>query len=360
MRWLNKRISTIREITTFKSIRNIRKKEKELKITQIRGSVVLEASLVMPIFIMFIFFLIYIVQMTITLGQMYTVSANAAKLVASHIYPISVVVENHNTSSNSNINPNTRTDANLTQNSSSTKATWSIPKLSLSEWSTQYTSKLPEPLSSWMNRAVYKGITPLEEMKTHVSEAVLDPIIKPLLRPLLKYTSLHEPRLHVSSITIPDLGKGERPYIGIELSYELPIKVPFTSTPIFLQTKAVERIWIGDTGEGKNHDNNGNLNDDSMGTPATILLKPKPAYIGRKAKVKAKVEPGTTATLIIYYKSGVSTAKYLGEATADENGVLEWEWLVGGNTTPSSQGTLVVETETGARTVDNFNVSNKE
>ncbi|MBP1903439.1 hypothetical protein J2Z32_000051 [Paenibacillus turicensis] len=355
MRWLNKRISTIRDITAIKAIRTIRKKDNELKITQTRGSVVLEASLVMPIFIMFIFFLIYIVQMTITLGQMHTVSANAAKLVASHIYPISVVVENfkQSPSSNSNLNPSSISTSNI-------NTTWSIPKLSLTEWSTQYTSKLPEPLSSWMKRAVDKGITPLEEIKTQVSEAVLDPIIKPLLRPLLKHTSLYEPRLHVSSITIPDLGKGERPYIGIELSYELPIKVPFTSTPIYLQTKSVERIWIGDTGEGREGDVEGSLDDGSKGTPATILLKPKPAYIGRKAKVKAKVEPGTTATLIIYYKSGVSTAKYLGEATADENGVLEWEWLVGGNTTPSSQGTLVVETETGARTVDNFDVSNKE
>lgn len=355
MRWLNKRISTIRNITAIKTIRTIRKKDNELKITQTRGSVVLEASLVMPIFIMFIFFLIYIVQMTITLGQMHTVSANAAKLVASHIYPISVVVENFNQSpsSSSNLNPSSISTSNI-------NTTWSIPKLSLSEWSTQYTSKLPEPLSGWMKRAVDKGITPLEEIKTQVSEAVLDPIIKPLLRPLLKHTSLYEPRLHVSSITIPDLGKGERPYIGIELSYELPIKVPFTSTPIYLQTKSVERIWIGDTGEGREGDVEGSFNDGSKGTPATILLKPKPAYIGRKAKVKAKVEPGTTATLIIYYKSGVSTAKYLGEAIADENGVLEWEWLVGGNTTPSSQGTLVVETETGARTVDNFDVSNKE
>lgn len=355
MQSLSKRISTIRDVTT---IRIIRKKETEMKINQIRGSIVLEASLVMPIFIMFIFFLIYIVQMTITLGQMHTVSENAAKLVASHIYPISVVVESQkNTTASSNMNTNTDAGANSFVNSGTTNTSWSIPKLSLSEWSTQYTSKLPEPLSSWMKRAVDKGITPLEEMKTQVSEVVLDPIIKPLLRPLLNHTSLYEPRLHVSSITIPDLGKGRHPYIGIELSYELPIKVPFTSTPIFLQTKSVERIWIGDTGEGREGDVEGSLDDGSKGTPATILMKPEPAYIGRKAKVKAKVEPGTTATLIIYYKSGVSTAKYLGEATADENGVLEWEWLVGGNTTPSSQGTLVVETETGARTVDNFDVS---
>lgn len=333
MQWLSKPISTIRNRT----IREI-----ELKTNHARGSIVLEASLVMPMFIMFIFFLIYIVQMTVTIGQMNTVSANAVKLVASHIYPISIVAENYNESLNSIPN---------------SKASWSIPKLSPAEWGKEYTSKLPEPLSSWLKNAVDKGITPLEEMKTHVSEVVLDPIIKPLLRPLLNNTSLQEPRLHVSSITIPDLGKGKRPYIGIELSYELPIKVPFTSTPIFLQTKSVERIWIGDTGEGMKSDKEGIVDDGSKGTPATILLKPEPAYIGRKAKVTAKVEPDTTATLIIYYKSGVSTAKYLGEVTADENGILKWEWLVGGNTTPGSEGTLVVETGTGVRTVDTFNIS---
>jgi hypothetical protein len=334
MQLLSKRISTIR-------IRTIR--ETELKTKHTQGSIVLEASLVMPMFIMFIFFLIYIVQMTITLGQMHTVSANAVKLVASHIYPISIVAENYNESLNSSPNP---------------KTSWNIPKLSPAEWSKEYTSKLPEPLSSWLKNAVDKGITPLEEMKTHVTEVVLDPIIKPLLRPLLNNTSLQEPRLHVSSITIPDLGKGKRPYVSIELSYELPIKVPFTSVPIYLQTKSVERIWIGDTGEGMESDSEGIVDDGAKGTPATILLKPDPAYIARKAKVTAKLEPDMTATLIIYYKSGVSTAKYLGEAIADENGVLEWEWLVGGNTTPGSEGTLVVETATGARTVETFNISN--
>ncbi|MNJ64814.1 hypothetical protein D3C77_607910 [compost metagenome] len=132
----------------------------------------------------------------------------------------------------------------------------------------------------------------------------------------------------------------------------MPIKIPFTSEKIVLQTKSVERAWIGDRGQGDG-DHSGEV---EQGKAATVLAKPEPAYTGRKTKVRAKVEPGTRATLTIYYKSGASTAKYLGEATADENGEIEWEWLVGGNTTPNSQGTLVVETEDGVRTVDTFKV----
>ncbi|MNJ79096.1 hypothetical protein D3C77_770120 [compost metagenome] len=59
--------------------------------------------------------------------------------------------------------------------------------------------------------------------------------------------------------------------------------------------------------------------------------------------------------MTVYYKSGVSQAKYLGEATADGNGVVDWEWLVGGNTTPGTW-TFVIETEDGVRTTSGFTV----
>ncbi|WP_234973092.1 hypothetical protein [Paenibacillus vortex] len=64
--------------------------------------------------------------------------------------------------------------------------------------------------------------------------------------------------------------------------------------------------------------------------------------------MKVKVEPGTSAQLSVYYKSGQSTAKYLGWETADENGYIEWEWNVGFNTTPGTW-LFVVETADGQR-----------
>lgn len=325
MRWLSKQISPI-------------KGRKTTGGKKTKGSIVLEASLVMPVFVMFVFFLIYIVQMTITLGQMHTLSSNAVKLVSAHMYPISLAVDSHGKSSESK------------------STSWTMPKLSLEEWGNEYASKFPEPLAGWMKDAINKGITPLQEMKTSVAEAVLDPVVKPLLKPLISGTGLKEERLHVSSLVIPSFSKGKQPYVGIELSYELPIKIPFTSEKIVLQTKSVERAWIGDRGQGEG-EHSGASGEEEKGKAATVLAKPEPAYTGRKTKVRVKVEPGTKATLTIYYKSGASTAKYLGEATADANGQIEWEWLVGGNTTPNSAASLVVETEDGARTVDTFRVA---
>ncbi|WP_229753243.1 pilus assembly protein [Paenibacillus segetis] len=290
----------------------------------------------MPIFIIVVFFFIYMVQMALITTQMHTVTSNAVKLVSSHIYPIALAVEAH------------------TENAESNKegSDWKIPKLSLADWADQYAAKLPSPLSDWIREAAAKGDEPLQDMKNTVLESVLDPVMKPLLHPFLEETILNEDRLHVSRVIVPDLKTGKNPYFGIEVSYELPIKVPFTNRKIVLQSKAEERLWIGDTGELNQNSGEG---ENTEGLPAVILSKPEPAYAGHKTRVSARIEPGSTAKLTVYYKSGTSQAKYLGEATADASGTIDWEWLVGGNTTPGTW-TFVVETQDGLRTTDVFEV----
>lgn len=310
-----------------------------------RGSIVLEAALVMPIFIMVIFFFIYMVQMTLFTSQMQMVASNAVREVSTNIYPVSLAIssyyENKNTgssdSSGTGIIPG---------------VTSSISKLSLSSLADEYGSSFPSPISDWIKDAAAKGDEPFNNLKNQAAESVLDPIIKPILRPFLEGTILQEERLHVSRVVVPDLKRGKTPYIGLEISYELPVKVPFTGKCIVLQSKATERLWIGDTSELQE---DGNGNEEKQGKAAIILSKPSPAYKGRKAKVKAQVEPGMKAKLTVYYKSGVSQAKYLGEATADGNGVVDWEWLVGGNTTPGTWE-FVIETEEGVRTTSEFTV----
>lgn len=307
------------------------------KVSGSKGSIVLEASLVMPIFIIVVFFFIYMVQMALITTQMHTVTSNAVKLVSSHIYPIALAVEAHT----ENVEGDKGNSPDL-----------KIPKLSLADWAEQYAAKLPSPLSDWIREAAVKGDEPLQDLKNTVMESVLDPVMKPLLHPFLEGTILNEERLHVSRVIVPDLKTGKNPYFGIEISYELPIKVPFTNRKIVLQSKAEERLWIGDTGELNQNAGEG---ENTGVQPAVILSKPEPAYAGRKALVSARIEPGATAKLTVYYKSGTSQAKYLGEATADASGTVDWEWLVGGNTTPGTW-TFVVETQEGLRTTDVFEV----
>ncbi|PAF30930.1 TadE family protein [Paenibacillus sp. 7516] len=331
-RWLL-RLTRLRKIEQLKSLpKQASSSKKE------QGSIVLEASLVLPVFLFFVMFLVYIVQMTLISTALQSTAGEAVKQLSTKIYPVSLVF--------------TPSDS---AGGGEKGSGWSIPELSLTEWAEEYASSLPEPLSNWVRAAAASGEEPLQEIKTSVIETVLDPAVKPLLQPFIDPVLLDMERIHVNGISVPDLKNKTNPYFRLELSYELPIKVPFLGKPLRIQAAAAERVWIGDTGEGSNS----NEGDGDAAGSITVLSKPEPAYIGNNATIKVQVEPGATANLTIFYKSGESTAKHIGWATADKNGVIEWNWFVGTRTTEGTW-TFVVETADGSKTTAEFKVASRK
>lgn len=303
-----------------------------------QGSMVLEAALVFPFFIFFIIFLIYMIQMTLISTALQSTVADTVKMVSSHMYPIALVVEQEMPSSEED------KKSKLTGN-------WIIPKLSVTDWASQYSSSLPAPFSQWMMDAAVMGDEPLQNIKNAASEAVLDPVVKPLLSPFIQSEFLSADRIHVSNVYLPDMKTRSNPYFGIEVSYELPMKVPFINKKIVIQAKAQERLWIGDTSEFVD----ARTDRDNASTSIDVLEKPDPAIVGKKARVKVKVAPDARAQLSVFYKTGQSTAKYLGWSQADGEGYIEWEWFVGTNTTPGTWP-FIITTEDGQRVEVMFTV----
>lgn len=306
---------------------SLRRRRRGLHTEQ--ASMVVEAALVLPMFMFFVIFLIYIVQMTLISTALQSMVSDTVKTVAAHIYPVSIAVSQNGDEASESGPPSS--------------SHWEIPKLSLGDWASRYTSSLPSPVNEWVQEAVATGEEPLQQLRNQAVEAVLDPVVKPILKPFMPEFLNYE-RVHVSNIHIPNLKSNEKPYFGIEVNYDLPIRMPFVNKKIVLQAKAQERLWIGDTGEGRS----AGESDEDRGSSIQLLEKPDPAVASKQATVKAKVEPGMAAQLSVYYKSGKSTAKYLGWKTADENGYIEWEWNVGFNTTPGTWP-FVIETEDGQR-----------
>lgn len=303
-----------------------------------QGSMVLEAALVFPFFIFFVIFLIYMIQMTLISTALQSTVSDTVKMVSSHMYPISLAVEQENPSSEES------KDSKLTGN-------WVIPKLSVMDWASQYSSSLPAPFNQWMMDAAAMGDEPLQNIKNAASEAVLDPVVRPLLKPFIQSEFLRVDRIHVSNIYLPDMKTRSNPYFGIEVSYELPMKVPFINKKIVIQAKAQERLWIGDTSESVGSGTDG----DETSTSIEVLEKPDPAIVGKKARVKVKVAPHATAQLSVFYKTGQSSAKHLGWSQADGEGFIEWEWFVGTNTTPGTWP-FIITTEDGQRVEVMFTV----
>ncbi|WP_234032674.1 TadE/TadG family type IV pilus assembly protein [Paenibacillus faecalis] len=308
-----------------------------------QGSMVVEAALVLPMFMFFVIFLIYMVQMTLISTALQNTVADAVKTVSSHIYPVHLAVNKENGGSG-------------TTGQAGQASHWEIPKLSLTDWASQYSALLPAPLDQWVREAAVAGDVPLQQFKNQTAEAVLDPVIKPILKPFMPEGFLDYDRIHVSNVTVPNLKSGEHPYFGIEVSYDLPIRVPFLNKKIVLQAKSEERLWIGDTGEGGGSSTNGGA-EQSGGIQ--LLEKPDPAIASQQTKVRVKLQPGASANLSVYYKTGKSTAKYLGWKTADANGYIEWEWNVGFNTT-SGTWPLVIETADGERMEVMFTVIERQ
>lgn len=306
-----------------------------------QGSIVLESALVMPVFVLILFWFIYMIHMALLTNQLHIVASNAVKQVSAHIYPVALAIYD----SGGNQGEQEAGEAN-------SSFVWEMPSLSLEDWAEQYADALPAPLGQWVVDAARRGDGPLEEAKGSVLEAVLDPLVKPLLQPFMKGTLLQQEHLHVSGITVPNLKTGKPPYFGLQLSYEMPIRVPFTGRRVLLQATAEERVWIGDTDELSTGGDNG---AEQSGQAPVVISKPDPAYAGRRATIQARIAPGKSAKLTVYYKSGVSLAKYLGEAQADEDGYVDWNWLVGGNTTPGTW-TFVIETDDGLRETMSFEV----
>lgn len=291
------------------------------------GSMVVEAAMVLPIFLLFVLFLISIVQMTLYSTALQSTASDTVKIISTHMYPAALAAQKENSNETGSVG------ADVSNEDSSSPNKWSIPRLSLTDWGGSYAASLPDPIKDWVMSALQKGEGPLQELQAETSQSVLDLAVKPLMKPYLSSDLLDYNRIHVSNIIVPVLKKGTRPYFGLEVSYELPMKVPFLNQSIVLEARAVERVWMGDTGEGGSA---GTGSTDKEEDFIVILEKPSPGVANKQGKIRAKIPPNASANLSVFYKTGGSTAKYLGWKQADEDGYIEWEWKIGVRTTPGT------------------------
>ncbi|WP_246187882.1 TadE/TadG family type IV pilus assembly protein [Paenibacillus tengchongensis] len=330
------------------------------------GSMVVEAAMILPVFLLFVLFLIFIIQMTLYSTALQSTASDTVKMISAHMYPAALAMESledKNGGTQGEAEPGS-TGASGSSGSLSSGASgssgslasgsYTIPRLSLEQWSADFAGALPEPLDQWVEAAIRRGEAPLQQLQAETSEAVLDLAVKPLLKPYITSDWLDYERIHVSNVTVPNLkGNGEAaPYFGLVVSYTLPMKVPFLNQKIVLEASAAERVWIGATGNTKNSDAEGNTGNENS---IVVLEKPDPGVANRQGKIRVKVPPHARANLSIFYKSGQSTAKYLGWKEADDQGYIEWEWKIGVNTTPGSWP-FVIQLEDGTALEATFTV----
>ncbi|SDS19793.1 hypothetical protein SAMN05444162_0942 [Paenibacillaceae bacterium GAS479] len=299
-----------------------------------KGSMLLEAALVLPVFLLLLVLLTVFIQLSAAETALQRTADGTAKQIAAHIRPAMLLQK---------------------EVAARVGAVQPVSQLPLPGWTeiaAQVAGQLPEPAGP-LTEAVLKGDwKPAADWATGVAAR---PVLEPLLLKMAEDTSLQSSRLRLSRVQLPDLESGENNFILLEAEYEFPIRVPFTGERIVLRRTASERVWIPDTMPASSS----KPAEAGVGSVRITGLTPVPARPGRKATLTAQASPGVQVTLEVRYKSGNSVSRQVGTKTADSTGRVEWTWLVSGNTTTGIWEVVVTSSDGGSATMP-FHVDKKK
>lgn len=334
------------------------------------GSIALEASLIMPVFLLVFIFLILIIRAAMVQMALQDAVSQTVRLTAAHMYPVQLVAESvadqipgaegggqpettgggGRPDSGGNGQPGSGGSNRSGSGGAGFPNSGAVNRPDVPEGSrlpdfaplaAELLDKLPEPAGPLVEAALHGDWQSVAEI---AAAPAGDVILGPLIRELAAESALDPKRIRVARLSLPDLTGDKDAYLRVRLAYDMPLVLPFTRLHMTLLADAEERVWIADPVPAPVY---GSGDEGQQGTVTIISIEPAPLRPGRKAKLTAMAEPNTRLTLEVWYKSGKSRAKNLGELTTDEHGIASWEWHVSGNTTPGMWN-LRVTSEDGA------------
>lgn len=270
-----------------------------------RGSVTLEAAMLMPVFLLLVFFLIFMVQTAIIAMTLHGALSQTVRQAAGVWYPVSLAIEEVR---------NTQAYEQADK--------WSGKLTKVGETIHKVGSWLPSPVKEWADQAA-RGEWSVERQGAKLA-------FEQLIKPHIDKSVLDGSRLRLSAVELPDDANRSQAYLTLHAEYTLPMKVPFIGTKLVLNQSARERVWAFGS------PTNARLPEEVAESlqVAFVSLEPNPVRPGRKATLVIRTKPGAYVDLSVLYKSGQSQAKHLGNALADANGTVSWTWHVSGRTTP--------------------------
>lgn len=211
-----------------------------------KGGMVLEAALILPLFLTFFLALIAMIQISVTESALQTALSETTKVIANNMYPAEVLYlegkERIGTTKGAAVLGNM-----LDQIRSSRDKV-----ISTEEFLEEYSSLLPEPLIlilEWekSNREQLESL-PSAEYDRFVKE-VFQPKLYGALGDLVSSMGdsrqIKKDRIKVTDVRLPSLGNHEQSLVTIEAEYHMHLVIPFFQRVLILKKRSTERAWVG-------------------------------------------------------------------------------------------------------------------
>lgn len=190
------------------------------------GGIVLEAAIVMPLLLSFVIVMIAFVQLAVTEMALQTAVSETSKYVAAHVYPLYLLSETE-------IGQEISHDVSvISERIRESKEQWAAAD-SLAQ---DYAAFIPESLLP-----IISGHQLLDELY----DSGMNAIGLFLLKPHINERVIDIERLQVTKTILPHLQSRQHVYIGLEVRYVQPLRIPFFQRDIILSKSSYERVWIG-------------------------------------------------------------------------------------------------------------------
>lgn len=183
------------------------------------GSITLEAAMVLPFFMIFIMFLATLIRISVADMALYKAAAETNEVIVAFAYPV-----------------------DLATTAAEEFAKDKVQSILPDEVST-------DDLINWTNEALlFFGVdvaASAESLFEDLAASAVLPILQDKFEIAAGDAFFDTSYLNVDNIELPSLAAGTGEYLQIEVSYEIPISIPFINESIILSKTASERIWTG-------------------------------------------------------------------------------------------------------------------
>ncbi|NEW06493.1 hypothetical protein GK047_10770 [Paenibacillus sp. SYP-B3998] len=211
-----------------------------------QGGMVLEASLLLPFFLAFVFGLIIFIQIAILEMALQSGVSEATKSIAGQLYPVRLLFQEAKSQYD-------QSKAAEMINSIIGRVQTARDKVKGAEdLADEYAAYIPDTLLEvvkWEKEKRVLGEGKTKEEIDKVYDQIVKPQINAAFTPIVyafcEVSSIRKENFKVISVTLPSIENGGTAFFGVEaqLVYKLPL--PFISQTIILKKKAVERAWVG-------------------------------------------------------------------------------------------------------------------
>lgn len=190
------------------------------------GSITLEAAMILPIFMIFIMFLIMFIKLAVADMALYEATSDTTEIVSSYAYPGEIMK-----SSKSKILEDKLRSTDLYRDRNNA--------ITLSQ------------VVDWTDDALkFFGIDVAgaadDLMHSLIQEDVIEPVVQDYFKEATGNWSIFSPdNLTVKNVS---LEKGEK-FLQIDVEYNLDFSLPFFDETVTLKKTSYERLWTGKTGE---------------------------------------------------------------------------------------------------------------